>query len=419
MSKNGSTSLVLAAAGSANAAIPGFVTVAGSLLLAGTLPRSSSMPGPVNALNTALSILFYLLPISVGLGVLAAIQVHKSGMAAVARTSNSGLSRLLFMAWVSATSWMLIAYTCMTVVLLVRWTFALPGNWRMLLLVLSAVLQLSASVATGVAIGHRARSAWAAPIATVLTFGWLLLANTVIAGEGNTRSAIVTGAFNGTSFDVMYEPPRAALSIHLLIAVGLFIGAWATMTSQGRLLLGFTASAILAVAVVAATRYAPGYTDVRAAPDQPACESRSDVTFCAWPTERPYLDALLDGLLTAKATASSYFDVPTEFRQVGIDHPLPTAKEVSLSTVGGTEPPRPARYIAAVLPWRDVDGCRDEPALTARRNVQKFISYQLGQRGDLIPALDSEIIAQLRKPVETQRQWIQLQVGRARIDGCS
>lgn len=409
--------MAVAAVGSTGAALPGLVTVAGSLLLAATLPQSSSMPGPVNALNTALSVLWYLLPISTGLGVMAAVHIHRSGLASIARTSNDGQSRLLFVAWVSTTLWMLIAYGCLTVVLVVRWTFALPGNWPMLLLVLSAVLQICAGVAVGVAVGHRTPSTWAAPIAAISTFGWLLVANVVIAGEGDTRSALVTGAFNGTSFDVMYEPPRAALSIHLLIAAGLFIGAWATMVPARRILAGVTAGAVLGIAVVAATQYSPRYADVRAAPARPACESRSDITLCVWPSERPRLAALLEGLSTARTGASRYLEVPSQFRQTGVDRPSPAAKEVALSTVGGTELPLPAGYLLAVLPWRVFDGCRDEDALQARANVQKFISHQLG-RGDLIPELDGEVIAQLQLPLAEQREWVRRQVERARIDGC-
>lgn len=418
MTAKRSSSVALSAVGSADAMIPGLITVAGSLLVAGTLPRASAMPGPVNALNTALSLLWYLLPISVGFGALAAVQVHKSGMANIARTSNDGLSRLLFVAWICTASWMTIAYVCLTVVLVVRWTFILPGNWSMLLLVLSAVLQICASTAVGVAVGHRASSAWTAPLTAVVTFTWLLIANAVIAGEGNTRTAIVTGAFNGTSFDVMYEPPRAALSIHLLIAAGLFIGAWATMIRSGRVLVGIAAGVAFGVAIAVVTRYSPVYADVRPAPDRPACESRSGLTLCVWPSERQHLDALLSGLSTARTVASRYLEVPTEFRQVGIDQPHSSAKEVFLSTVGGAEPPLPASYVLAVLPWRAFDDCRDEGALSARGNVQKFISFQLGQPDDLIPELDGDVIAQLKMPIAEQRRWVQRQLERARIDGC-
>lgn len=418
MSAKSSPSVVLTAIGSTGAIVSGVVTVAGSLLLAATLPRSSSMPGPVNALNTALSVLFYLLPISVGLGVLAAVQVHRSGMASIARTSNDGLSRLLLLAWTSGASWMMAAYGCLVVVLVARWTFALPGNWPMLLLVLSAVLQIWAGVAVGVALGHRAPSAWTAPVAAIMTFGWLLVANVVIAGEGNTRTAIVTGAFNGTSFDVMYEPPRTALLIHLLIAAALLTGAWATVMSRGRVVLGVSAGVALGVAIVGATQYTPGYAEVRAAPDRPACESRQGLTLCVWPSERPHLDALLSSLATARTAASKYLEVPTAFRQVGVDQPDAAAKEVSLSTVGGTEPPLPASFVLAVLPWRAFDGCRDESALTARGNIQKFISYQLGQSGSLIPEFDREVMSQLKKPITEQRRWVQEQIDRARVVGC-
>ena len=295
--------------------------VAGVLLLAVAVISGLAMAPPEtgptwsNPFNLALTGRLAAAPLCGGAVAWLVRDYRRRGIGTLAASTNRGTIGGALPRVAAAGSWAVLAYLVMLVLFTLRSAHrGLPTDASLLLALLAGGF-LVACVALGWAVGTLAAAPVAPPLLALAIFAVVCVVST---GEGWARRLAPVDP--GSAYRPFEEPHVRLILVQVALLAGVTVLALSALVAgrRPRRLTGLAAALGLAIAMLALSRTDPAPTEIRGAPDDPACATGA-VTVCLRPENAEFLAGSAQTLAVASAALAPYVSVPARFSEPGMD----------------------------------------------------------------------------------------------------
>lgn len=381
-------------------AVASAVMVAVGVLVAAQTNLGLYAPGWANPLNFALTTNIYLAPIAAGATVVLVQELHQRQLATLVRSASRGAVRAVALRAGAVLVSAVLTHAAIVTVLLARYPPADSPSLADLGLTALALTVLGSSVAVGAALGWVGRGALLGPAVALVLFTAQYVASYLPGWRGR-----LSPLFPDVFFPSDLQPNLPLLAGQALLAVSVATAVWLLAVRSTRVLAVLPAVGVVAaVLVVATTGNEPVVT--RAAPTDPLCSARADVTLCVRQVNSFAAAPSLDALLRTVDATRPFFTVATSFNEPGV-------RGAPASGLGVYYPPGPAdgdyAYVdAAIRAAVPLPQCGLDGGPNSADSLRDLILWARGRVDPtLVPGYAAERLGGiLDQPGTAQRAWV-------------
>lgn len=402
--------LVLAEAGSGSTAAAGAVLLAVAAFLGGVASTALFSRGWDDPLNTALTAVLLLAPLTAGTAVLRMQQVCRPEVAALLRTTPRGQRAAVLLSAAAVALWSLLAYGVTAGLLAVRAQVAGGFGVAEVLLVVLALSSLSAALLLGLAVGRHLSSRLAAPAVALVVFAWIY-----VISYSHSWVARLSPVYADSYFRSYLQPRVPVLAQQTVLAAALALGAalvaLAHRRSRAAAALTGLPLAVGAVALVVLSRAGTDEVALRPSPQAPACRTAPTMTFtlCLWPVDRADVAPAARALGAVTAATRTAFDLPRRYTAPGIDDRRTAGRGVWVQPTGAPSEQsllEAAAFAVTDQPRCSLDSAQGQAAQEAADLLRFWVLARTSGPQVLVqgPAVQ-EVTAQLQRPDHDQHAW--------------
>jgi hypothetical protein len=296
----------------------GGAVVIAAAALTSRLGATDWFRGYNDPLNSVLTGSVFIAPLICGVVGLRCQQLVRAGVLQLSASSPRGRRGAIEHLALAAGLWTVAALALATIIALAR-GILVAFDWISVVFLLLALLNTTAAVAIGLAVGSRTEAPFAPVLTALGVFGWPYVLAYSLTWVGR-----LSFIYNTVSYPAELEPRLSVMSVQLgidaviAVACGYFAGSRRALRSRQMVFPALGTLVGLAAGVAAIAALGANPVVLRSTPKDPPCVPRAGVQICLWPQDAAYLSAVATAVNMLRTDLNGIYPIPVRFAEPGL-----------------------------------------------------------------------------------------------------